>query len=260
MRRIKITDRVAFPELLDLRPYLAANPTINRRISLGKSAQADATAALKDAIASGEAGAAMERSMESEMDHEGAAPMNYQLYSVMVHSGSAFGGHDYAGSAFGGHYYAYIRSFDDKRWYKFNDSNVTGATWDEVEGMFGGGGGTFGISSSASAYMLLYRKVDAGQNRDMVPDNAIPDGLSDAIKEAEEAEKLGGGDVVPDSAIPDGLSDAIKEAEEAEKLEAERLRQERNRVSFTVHHGLVEKHPQLIKKLLVDRESVCVCV
>jgi len=216
MRRIKITDRVAFPELLDLRPYLAANPTINRRISLGKSAQADATAALKDAIASGEAGAAMERSMESEMDHEGAAPMNYQLYSVMVHSGSAFGGH----------YYAYIRSFDDKRWYKFNDSNVTGATWDEVEGMFG-------ISSSASAYMLLYRKVDAGQNRDMVPDNAIPDGLSDAIKEAEEAEKL----------------------------EAERLRQERNRVSFTVHHGLVEKtisidrastYPQLIEKLLLD--------
>ena len=37
-----------------------------------------------------------------------------------------------SGSAFGGHYYAYIRSFEDGKWYKFNDSTVTGATWDEV--------------------------------------------------------------------------------------------------------------------------------
>ena len=35
----------------------------------------------------------------------------YELFSVMVHSGSAAGGH----------YYAYIKSFEDNRWYSFND-------------------------------------------------------------------------------------------------------------------------------------------
>jgi len=39
-------------------------------------------------------------------------PHVYELYSVLVHSGSAFGGH----------YYAYIKSFDDGKWYNFNDS------------------------------------------------------------------------------------------------------------------------------------------
>ena len=31
----------------------------------------------------------------------------------------------HSGSALGGHYYAYIKSFQDSRWYNFNDSNVT---------------------------------------------------------------------------------------------------------------------------------------
>ena len=39
----------------------------------------------------------------------------YELYSIMIHSGGAYGGH----------YYAYIRSFEDGKWYNFNDSTVT---------------------------------------------------------------------------------------------------------------------------------------
>lgn len=39
----------------------------------------------------------------------------YQLFSVMIHSGSALGGH----------YYAYIWSFEKERWLCFNDSSVT---------------------------------------------------------------------------------------------------------------------------------------
>lgn len=38
----------------------------------------------------------------------------YELYSVMIHTGGAFGGH----------YFAYIRSFEDGKWYNFNDSQV----------------------------------------------------------------------------------------------------------------------------------------
>lgn len=39
----------------------------------------------------------------------------YQLFSVMIHSGSALGGH----------YYAYIWSFEKEKWFCFNDSSVT---------------------------------------------------------------------------------------------------------------------------------------
>ena len=41
-------------------------------------------------------------------------PNVYELFSVMVHSGGAFGGH----------YYAYIKSFSDNKWYEFNDTDV----------------------------------------------------------------------------------------------------------------------------------------
>jgi len=39
----------------------------------------------------------------------------YQLFSILIHSGGAAGGH----------YYAYIKSFQDGKWYNFNDSNVS---------------------------------------------------------------------------------------------------------------------------------------
>ena len=39
----------------------------------------------------------------------------YELYSILIHSGSAMGGH----------YYAYIKSFEDSIWYNFNDSVVS---------------------------------------------------------------------------------------------------------------------------------------
>lgn len=42
----------------------------------------------------------------------------YELYAILVHSGSATFGH----------YYSYIKSFTDGRWYKFNDEYVTLAT------------------------------------------------------------------------------------------------------------------------------------
>nr|KAG5708873.1 hypothetical protein BaRGS_009282 [Batillaria attramentaria] len=45
--------------------------------------------------------------------HKG--PYVYELFSIMIHSGSAAGGH----------YYAYIKSFKDGQWYSFNDQQVT---------------------------------------------------------------------------------------------------------------------------------------
>jgi ubiquitin carboxyl-terminal hydrolase 47 len=39
-------------------------------------------------------------------------PYVYELYSILIHQGSAQGGH----------FFAYIKSFETKKWYMFNDS------------------------------------------------------------------------------------------------------------------------------------------
>ena len=64
----------------------------------------------------------------------------YELYAVLVHSGTANAGH----------YYSYIKSFEDGRWYCFNDERVTEISIAEIEKSFGGVG-------HANAYALYYR-------------------------------------------------------------------------------------------------------
>ena len=51
----------------------------------------------------------------------------YELYSVMVHSGSAHGGH----------YYAYIKDFETGKWHEFNDSRVSEKSVLDILGVFG---------------------------------------------------------------------------------------------------------------------------
>lgn len=67
----------------------------------------------------------------------------YELYAVLVHSGSAMGGH----------YYCYIKSNEDKKWYNFNDTSVSEISQDEVFKTFGDKNG----SGGGTAYMLKYR-------------------------------------------------------------------------------------------------------
>lgn len=65
----------------------------------------------------------------------------YDLYSIIVHSGSARGGH----------YYSIIKSFEDNKWYKFDDSVVYEVNIDELlEQLYGN------AQSDTSAYILLY--------------------------------------------------------------------------------------------------------
>ena len=44
-----------------------------------------------------------------------SGPYVYELFSIMIHSGSASGGH----------YYAYIKDFKTGEWFCFNDQSVT---------------------------------------------------------------------------------------------------------------------------------------
>lgn len=69
----------------------------------------------------------------------------------------------------GGHYYAYIKSFEDGKWYHFNDGNVTvipeAQINEEITNMYGG---------NASAYMLQYTQYDPLQTKQLISDDLIP--------------------------------------------------------------------------------------
>jgi ubiquitin C-terminal hydrolase len=99
--------------------------------------------------------------------------MIFELFSVMVHSGSALGGH----------YLAYIKSFSSGKWYSFNDSVVKEIDEKELEKAFGGpvGNGVFG----SNAYMLMYRKISE-KNLKSVSTSEIPEYLLADIREEEE--------------------------------------------------------------------------
>jgi ubiquitin carboxyl-terminal hydrolase 47 len=45
-------------------------------------------------------------------------PYFYDLFAIMIHSGSASGGH----------YYAYIKDFETDKWFSFNDQTVSNIT------------------------------------------------------------------------------------------------------------------------------------
>lgn len=114
------------------------------------------------------------------MESSTTAPEHsYELYSVLVHSGSATGGH----------YYAYIKSFEKNKWYEFNDSYVTEVSEEKVKQAYGsddGRGSIMGTSWGCSAYMLCYRRVDADRNISSVLAEEVDEELRN-IKDVESA-------------------------------------------------------------------------
>ena len=104
----------------------------------------------------------------------------YELFSIMIHSGSAMGGH----------YYAYIKCFEDSKWYNFNDSIVKEIEEKEITKVFGGENSvsSWGSSYSANAYLLMYRKI-CPENIIRVDDSQIPSYIADEINSQVEEEK-----------------------------------------------------------------------
>lgn len=100
----------------------------------------------------------------------------YELYAVLVHSGSAMGGH----------YYAYIKSFEDGKWYNFNDTDVREIDKDEITKVFGDKSGY----SGPTAYMLKYRQYNPSEKENplAIPNELVPEYLRTEID--EETERL----------------------------------------------------------------------
>lgn len=108
-----------------------------------------------------------------------SGPHVYELYSVLMHSGSALGGH----------YYAYIKSLETGKWYNFNDSTVSEITDTELKTAWGGvSNGSYGMRMmhSTCAYMLMYRLVSPENNVNSIPDESIPEYLKQKIRADEE--------------------------------------------------------------------------
>ncbi len=109
----------------------------------------------------------------------------YELFSVLVHSGNANGGH----------YYACIKRFDDGKWYNFNDQNVAEITEDDVKIMYGGEDGEASksrykaIGASTNAYMLVYRRIQDGNKTSVSADLISDDLRQEIIKENEELKR-----------------------------------------------------------------------
>jgi ubiquitin C-terminal hydrolase len=169
MRRLKLGNKISFPLVLDMNPFVNEGENVNVSI---EEAFGIPTGEQLD----------VDEIKDEPIDMSKYAGKNniYELYSVLIHSGGAMGGH----------YYAFIRNFETGKWYKFNDSSVTEIKQSEIMQMFGGDLKKEGnkpsvtnTSFNTNAYMLLYRLYDPNRNINALSSIEIPQYLIDEIKE-----------------------------------------------------------------------------
>ncbi|XP_062869247.1 ubiquitin carboxyl-terminal hydrolase 47 isoform X2 [Trichomycterus rosablanca] len=194
MHRIKLNDRMTFPEELDMSPFIDVedekSPQTESCTDSGAenegschSDQMSNDFSTDDGVDEGICldASSTERVLKSK------SSLTYELFSVMVHSGSAAGGH----------YYACIKSFSDGQWYSFNDQHVSKITQDDIRKTYGGSSGSRGYYSSAfasstNAYMLIYRLKDHSRNAKYLDVEDFPEHIKCVVqreRESEEQEK-----------------------------------------------------------------------
>ena len=93
-----------------------------------------------------------------------SAADQYELFSMLMHSGSALAGH----------YFCFIKDLSSGTWYKFNDSSVSLATDSQLQAAMG----ATENGSAGSTYMVFYRRVDSAEP--LVPPVNVPPGLQEA--------------------------------------------------------------------------------
>lgn len=201
MTRKKINDFVSYPHVLDLNGYIADQarkreavstrkpprliPTDieSRLLSLNRTFKRDSLQEDKEKVAlepdrlsvaytARNTGRLLREERQRRIrDCLESGEHVYELFSVMVHSGFAQGGH----------YYAYIKCFENDKWYLFNDASVKEASEEELKQTFGGENRSWS-TASASAYLLVYRKVSR-DNITKVGDEEVPEYIRTAMEE-----------------------------------------------------------------------------
>lgn len=216
MHRIKLNDKVVFPELLDLNSFI---PGCQRQSETGTvqiDTEKETNLVKCDDSCTTDSGSADDESCQggdaltdcshvngqddncadsdegidvssgnnhNENNIEVKGPYTYELFSIMIHSGSASGGH----------YYAYIKDFEKNLWFCFNDQSVTGITEDDIRKTYGGGphrgyySGAY--SSSTNAYMLMYRQIDKERNCYAMSVDNFPPHIKELLEEMHRREE-----------------------------------------------------------------------
>ncbi|KAF1765168.1 hypothetical protein GCK72_005120 [Caenorhabditis remanei] len=209
MHRIKLNDKMTFPDVLDLNEYIkekrsaptVAPPTTSPP-SAWKTIPPKKTETEEDDMELGSPNPKRctpgnqspnrysYRGDENvvvgqPIDHEAVESIIktsgdnvYELFSVMVHSGNAAGGH----------YFAYIKNLDQDRWYVFNDTRVDFASTSEIEKSFGGHPSGWN-QSNTNAYMLMYRKIDPKRNANFILSNKLPRHIRDSQEKWKRLER-----------------------------------------------------------------------
>uniref|UniRef100_A0A8C4I497 Ubiquitin carboxyl-terminal hydrolase 47 n=1 Tax=Dicentrarchus labrax TaxID=13489 RepID=A0A8C4I497_DICLA len=188
MHRIKLNDRMTFPDELDMSPFIDVedekSPQTESCTDSGAenegschSDQMSNDFSTDDCV---DEGICLDSTKsDSSNTHDTAnTKQSWQstLFSVMVHSGSAAGGH----------YYACIKSFSDGQWYSFNDQHVSKITQDDIRKTYGGSSGSRGYYSSAFARSVVLYLYPTGAAED------FPEHIKSLVqkeKESEEQEK-----------------------------------------------------------------------
>ena len=167
-RRQKLSDRVPFPLILNCNKYLKEY----KDIIYNEKESEDDEYCLDD-------------SEEKIKKYFEEGDNVYELFSIVIQSGSANGGH----------YYAYIKSFEDQKWYIFNDGSVSLMDKKIIIDIFGekfdGKNNKSKSSSSSTAYYLSYRKMrnpnDKNNNDKIlkIEDMKISDNLRELCKDED---------------------------------------------------------------------------
>ncbi|ELT97121.1 hypothetical protein CAPTEDRAFT_213869 [Capitella teleta] len=203
MHRIKLNDCVEFPEILNLNHLIEDPQTdstekksgaasdscehsdegIGDEVEMGCSASGSASEETDDSTSISASDAEAATNDRNALHSKQAGPYEYELFSIMIHSGSAAGGH----------YYAYIKSFIDGRWYSFNDQHVSAITNDDIKKTHGGSNFSKGsyfspsaYTSSTNAYMLMYRQIDKAKNKEPLKVEDFPEHLKQALSSVNE--------------------------------------------------------------------------
>ncbi|GCB64524.1 hypothetical protein scyTo_0011764 [Scyliorhinus torazame] len=198
MHRIKLNDRMTFPAELDMSPFIDAEEEKSPQTeSCTDSGAENEGSCHSDQMSNDfsnddvvDEGICLENNSGGEKTSKAGNEKGtwiYELFSVMVHSGSAAGGH----------YYACIKSFSDGQWYSFNDQHVSRITQDDIRKTYGGSSVTRGYYSSAfasstNAYMLIYRQKESTRNAKFLDIHEFPEHIKHLVqkeKETEEQEK-----------------------------------------------------------------------
>ncbi|XP_063244790.1 ubiquitin carboxyl-terminal hydrolase 47 isoform X2 [Bacillus rossius redtenbacheri] len=214
LHRIKLNDKVVFPDILDLNSFVAVPDSAREEndamlddsiVKNDDSSTTDSGSALDDESCQGTEMTTSTQETDYQDDDEGIdmtngrnlheneknrrhtlerGPYLYELFSIMIHSGSATGGH----------YYAYIKDFSSREWFCFNDQSVTRITYDDIKKTYGGGpmrgyySGAY--SSSTNAYMLMYRQIDKERNCEAMTVEEFPPHIKVLLEKIQEREEM----------------------------------------------------------------------